>query len=141
MPVPKSSIEVIQEWLVKADNDLTAAAQILKLGATAPTDTICFHAQQCVEKCLKALLVFRAVPFPKTPNIRVLMTLVPPRWRPPLEEDVQDQFTDYASVIRYPEAGLDISPRLAHKAVALARRVRKEVRRKLPKTALRRKRK
>jgi hypothetical protein len=47
-----------------------AAAQILKLGKDAPTDTVGFHAQQCVEKYLKAVLVYRSIPFTKTHDIR-----------------------------------------------------------------------
>lgn len=49
--------------------------------------------------------------------------------------------TEYATVIRYPDAGLDIPLAEARKAVAIARRIRKEVRRLLPPAALRHKRK
>jgi len=44
-------------------------------------------------------------------------------------------------VTRYPEAGLDISLAEARKAVAVARRVRRQVRRLLPKAAVRRRKK
>jgi HEPN domain-containing protein len=120
---------------------LTAAAHILKLGEDAPVDTVCFHAQQCVEKYLKAVLVYRSIPFPKSHDIRVLMALVPRRSRPTLEDTLQERLTDYASAVRYPESGLGISLTAARKAVALARRVRREVRRKLPKAALPKKKK
>ncbi|MBY0525833.1 MAG: HEPN domain-containing protein [Gemmataceae bacterium] len=49
-----------------------------------PVEAVCFHAQQCVEKYLKAILVYRSIPFPKSHNIRVLMALVPRRSRPAL---------------------------------------------------------
>lgn len=65
MSAPKSVITVIREWLAKADNDLKAAAYTLTLGKDCPTDTVCFHAQQCVEKYIKALLVWRASLSPK----------------------------------------------------------------------------
>jgi len=136
MPVSKAVLTVVREWLIKADHDLTAAAQILKLGRATPTDTVCYHAQQCVEKHLKAVLVYRSVPFPKTHDIRALMALVPPRLQPAVDAAMQDRLTRYASVTRYPGSGTDISLTAARKAVALARRVRKEVRRKLPKSAL-----
>lgn len=32
----------------------------------SPTDTVCFHAQQCVEMCLKALLVLNGIEFSRT---------------------------------------------------------------------------
>ena len=50
MPASEAILTVVREWIVKADNDLTAAAQILKLGKAAPVESVCFHAQQCVEK-------------------------------------------------------------------------------------------
>jgi HEPN domain-containing protein len=83
MPAPDNPIiAVIREWLLKADHDLTTAARTLTLGKDCPTDTVGFHAQQCVEKYIKALLVFRATPFPKTHNIRALRALLPPKLRP-----------------------------------------------------------
>ena len=50
MPDREKLIAVCAEWVAKAENDLTNAAHTLKLGASCPTDTVCFHAQQCVEK-------------------------------------------------------------------------------------------
>jgi len=83
MPAPNPVIAVVREWLVKADNDLLNATHTLTLGANCPTDTVCFHAQQCVEKHIKALLVFRATPFPKTHDVAVLRYCPPnsaPSW-------------------------------------------------------------
>jgi HEPN domain-containing protein len=141
MPAPDPLILVIREWLLKADNDLKTAVHTLKLGKDCPTDTVCFHAQQCVEKYIKALLVFRATTFPKTHNIHVLRALLPPKLRPKLELKVQDRLTQYATVLRYPGGGPDVPFAEARKAVASARRVRKEVRRHLPPAALRQARK
>ena len=141
MSAPEAVIIVIREWLLKADNDLTTAAHTLTLGEDCPTDTVCFHAQQCVEKYLKALLVFRATAFPKTHNIRALRALLPPRLRPKLESRVQDRLTQYATVRRYPGAGPDVPLTEARQAVAIARRVRKDARKHLPRAALRREKK
>jgi HEPN domain-containing protein len=116
------------------------AAHTLKLGADCPTDTVCFHAQQCVEKYIKALLVFRTTPFPKTHDIRTLRALLPSRLRPKLDRKIQDELTGYAADRRYPELGPDIPLSEARHAVTIARRVRKEVRAHLPKAALRRRR-
>ncbi len=141
MPAPKAIITVIREWVTKADNDLKTAAHTLTLGKDCPTDTVCFHAQQCVEKYIKALLTLRAKPFPKTHDIRALRGLLPPKLRPNLDSKVQDRLTEFATVMRYPGAGPDISLSEARKSVGVARRVRREVRRHLPKEALRRGRK
>ena len=137
MPAPDAVITVIREWLAKAEHDLLNARHTLKLGAHCPTDTVCFHAQQCVEKHLKALLVFRAIPFPRTHDIRVLRALLPAKLRPKLDSKVQDRLTEYATVTRYPGHGPEISLAEARKSVAIARRVRKEVRQHLPRAALR----
>jgi HEPN domain-containing protein len=133
-------IALIREWIAKADNDLKNAAHTLKLGVDCPTDTVCFHAQQCVEKYIKALLVFRATPFPKTHDIRALGALLPSGLRPSLDATSQARLTDYATVRRYPGGGPDILLPEARKAVAIARRVRRELRKHLPRAALRRKR-
>ena len=55
----------VRRWLIKADHDLITAKTTL---ITDPpvTDTPCFHAQQCVEKCLKAFLVFADIHVEKT---------------------------------------------------------------------------
>ena len=137
MPAPNPVIAVVREWLVKADHDLLTAAHTLTLGADCPTDTVSFHAQQCVEKHIKAVLVFRATPFPKTHDITVLRGLLPPKLRPKMDRKSQKRLTDYATVKRYPDAEPDISLAEARQAVALARRVRREVRRHLPRAALR----
>ena len=141
MPAPSAVISVIRAWVLKADNDLKTAAHTLTLGADCPTDTVCFHAQQCVEKYIKALLIFRATAFPRTHDIHVLRALLPPRLRPKLESKVQERLTQYATDLRYPGAGPEVPLAEARKAVAIARRVRKEVRTHLPRAALRRERK
>jgi HEPN domain-containing protein/predicted nucleotidyltransferase len=141
IPSPQQVITAIQEWLEKADNDLKNAMHTLKLGRDCPTDTACFHAQQCLEKHLKALLVFQATPFGKTHDLDVLMTLLPVKRRPRLARSDRSRFTKYAAIIRYPLAGKDVPLAQARKEVAITRRVRREVRKLLPRAALRRRKK
>jgi hypothetical protein len=50
---------IAREWIIKAENDLKTAAHTLKMVRGCPTDIVCFHAQQCVEKYLKAFLVIK----------------------------------------------------------------------------------
>lgn len=132
---------VIREWVAKAENDLKNAANTLKMGKGCPTDTVGFHVQQCVEKYLKALLVCQSISFPKTHNLRALMALIPEVLRPDLPQPSQDRLTEYATVMRYPDAGPDPTLAEVRKEVALARRVRKEIRKHLPKAALRQRKK
>jgi HEPN domain-containing protein len=137
MPDHERLIAVCVEWLAKAENDLTTAAHTLKLGASCPTDMVCFHAQQCVEKYLKALLVMEGIDFPKTHDLKTMMALIPAELRPDLSFEEQLWLTDYATGARYP-GWEQISLAAARRAVAVARRVRRDVRRRLPRRALRR---
>jgi len=50
------ALHVIRQWVQKAENDFQSAVYLLKLGKKCPTDTVCFHAEQCVEKYLKAIV-------------------------------------------------------------------------------------
>lgn len=128
---PEDAIRWTRKWVQKAEHDLQTAALALPLGEEGPTDTICFHAQQCVEKYLKALLFIRGIPFPKTHDLHTLMTLVPVDVRLTLDRTTQERMTEYATVRRCPDE-------LADPTFAQAR---KAVRRVLPRAALRRKKK
>ncbi|MDI6823967.1 MAG: HEPN domain-containing protein [Bacillota bacterium] len=54
----KSDADVARGWIKKADSDLQNVRIVLKAGdrdaQDLPYDTLCFHAQQAVEKYLKA---------------------------------------------------------------------------------------
>jgi HEPN domain-containing protein len=137
MPNPNPVFAMVRAWVVKAEHDLKTAVHTLTLGKEAPTDTVSFHAQQRIEKYLKALLVLHGVPFPKTHAIRRLTALLPAKLRPKIVGKVKDRLTEYATVMRYPDVGTDIPLREAREAVALAKRVRKDVSRQMPRAALR----
>lgn len=126
---------VVREWVARAENDLTNAAHTLLLEANCPTDTVCFHAQQCVEKYIKAFLVSKEISFPKTHDLEILIALLPVRLRPRLSNEEQSILTDYATGARYP-GWSDISLTETRRAVAMAKRVRKEIRKSIPKEAL-----
>jgi len=83
MPDPHEVLLVIQQWVQKAENDLQTATYTLQLGEDCPTDTVCFHAQQCIEKYIKALLVLHESEFPRTHNLGVLIARLPRQTRPP----------------------------------------------------------
>jgi HEPN domain-containing protein len=128
MPENEKAMTVAREWTAKADNDLKAAAYLLKV-EDCPTDTVCFHAQQCVEKYTKALLVSQGTAFRKTHDLGELTALLPPRLRPSLDDKERDRLTEYATITRYPGDYEPISLTEARQAVKIARRVRREVRR------------
>lgn len=132
MTDPQRAIRVAREWILKAENDLKTASHVLSLGEDAPTDTICFHCQQAVEKYLKALLVTRGIWFPKTHDIERLVRLLPAGDRPHLSTEEQAALTDYATQTRYPGNYEPISLEEAQMAVELAWRVRNQIRKRLP---------
>jgi len=134
-------IKVVREWIEKAENDLKNATYTLKMGEDCPTDTTCFHTQQCVEKYLKAFLTFKRIDFPKTHDVGELLSLISESARPQLVVEEQRRLTAYATVTRYPGDYEPIPLAEARSAVAIARRVRKAVRALMPKEALRKRRK
>ena len=121
----------------KADDDLTVAVHTMTLEKRCPTAAVCFHAQQCVEKYLKAVLVMEQIEFARTHDLRILMDLMPSTVRIDLDAANQDRLTRFAVATRYPGEEEPISLAEARLAVQIARRVRRDVRRLLPHTALR----
>ncbi len=64
-----------REWVEKAEGDFAVAGR--EPAAPAPVfDAVCFHAQQCVEKYLKALLQDRGIDFPRTHDLVALAARV-----------------------------------------------------------------
>lgn len=64
--------ELRDEWVRKAEEDATVAEWASGAGHS---DAACFHAQQTVEKYLKALLVAQGKDFPKSHALRTLFDL------------------------------------------------------------------
>jgi HEPN domain-containing protein len=132
MPENDKILDVAGEWTEKAENDLKNASYVLKMGDECPTDTVCFHAQQCVEKYLKAALTYNRIDFPRTHDISELIELLPVGIRVGISIEDQLRLNSYAVVTRYPgDFGMIHLPE-AKSAVALARRVRKEIKKNLP---------
>lgn len=67
--------DALREWVAKADGDFQAANE-LATSRQANHDAICFHAQQCIEKLLKAVLVQHGVTPPHTHDLLKLDQLV-----------------------------------------------------------------
>ena len=72
------------EWVQKAEGDYTTI-ELLQKSPISSKDVICFHAQQCTEKYLKAWLQEANIPFDKTHDlVKSLGLIVPtlPAWEP-----------------------------------------------------------
>jgi len=135
MNVPEP-VSAAREWVEKAERDLIMARQGMKLKRKCPYDLVCFHAQQCVEKYLKALLTTLCIAFPRTHEIERLADLLPESVMLPLPHDAQENLTTYATTTRYPGDYVPVSLEEAREALRLTRRVREAIRERLPKQAL-----
>jgi len=60
----------VVRWLEFAEIDLKAAKTLLEEGSLS--SVVCFHAQQSVEKCLKALIESRGLNPPKSHDLLML---------------------------------------------------------------------
>lgn len=80
----------------------------------------------------------RQIEFVRTHDLRILMQLLPPALRIDLNPADQDRLTKFAVATRYPGEEEPITPAEARQAVRIAKRVRRDVQRLLPRAALRR---
>ena len=127
---------LVRQWVEKAENDLKTADHTLTMGEDCPCDIVCFHAQQSVEKYLKALLTYQSIGFPKIHDIGELNALLPSHLRLRLSVVEQERLTYYAVEARYPGIWEPISRHEAEEAVALARRARESILPHLPQEAV-----
>ena len=72
------------ERVRKAETDYLAMKALQQISAPDMQDQVCFHAQQCVEKYLKAWLQEANIPIPRTHDLNALLVLIVPthpQWR------------------------------------------------------------
>ena len=137
MREPQELTAVLKQWVRIAEDDLLAAAGTLKLGGKYPAYAVCFHAQECVQKYLKAILVMRRLRVPKTDNLANILAMFPRTCHPPLNAEEQKRHARYTMAILYPSKAPPPSLTDARDAVKVARRVRAWCRKLLPPAALR----
>lgn len=124
--------DLVNEWREKAEGDFFTALREFAVTDHPNYDGVCFHAQQCVEKLMKAVLVSRGQDFPRTHDLVRLDELVRsvvPEWSWPLPDL---RLLDRASVgFRYPGESADYEEAdLAVKAATALRNALLEILRK-----------
>lgn len=115
------------EWVSKAEGDFATVERESRARMRRNNDAICFHAEQCVEKYLKARLAEAGVSFPKTHDLTVLLDLARPT--EPLWEIFRRDLaflTECAVKFRYPGESAD--KKTASAALAICRTFRKAAR-------------
>lgn len=96
----KSKADLVRNWLLKADSDLTNVRMCLESGQAL--DTACFHAQQAAEKIIKAYLTAYEIDFPFIHNLEKLIELCALNEQSFLSLKVIGQeLTPYAVELRY----------------------------------------
>ena len=95
--------EIIKEWVDKAEEDYRTVEELYTKSADTFANTICFHAQQCAEKYLKALLVKNGLEPPWIHTLETLLDIIGSHI-PELEKSriVLAELTPYATEYRYP---------------------------------------
>ena len=66
-------IDYIQNWLFRAREDIAVMNRLPDSEIEFYTSTICFHAQQSVEKYLKTFLIYHDIDFPRTHDVDFLL--------------------------------------------------------------------
>lgn len=93
----------VNEWIKKAEADLAACRKLAQDSLSEMADVVCFHAQQCAEKYLKAFLNKTGHEAPKIHSLKVLVELtreVDAEFNNLLEDAAQ--LEEYAVEFRYP---------------------------------------
>jgi HEPN domain-containing protein len=112
-----------REWVEKAEGDFTIAGREMRARKAPIYDAICFHAQQCAEKYIKAFLHEHDQRIPKTHHFADLLPLL-------LKIDSTfellradlDMLEDYGVDFRYPGASATKEDaKLAYRAVGAVR--------------------
>ncbi|MFZ5820956.1 MAG: HEPN domain-containing protein [Chloroflexota bacterium] len=110
-------------WAEKAEEDFTLAKSSLRRKKPLLTGA-CFHAQQCAEKYMKALLVSKKAAFPKTHDLLMLNNLCSEKGIfLEVEAKLLNSLTDYAVRTRYP--GEEPTLEDAQEAIEIAKTVRR----------------
>jgi len=124
--------DVVKNWLQKAESDLKTAKLLLEI-KEAPTESICFHSQQAVEKFLKAYLTYIDIKAGKTHDIATLLELCLKKDKDFENLDIEklEELTYYAVEVRYPETFYIPSFQEALEAVELAEKVKNFILNKL----------
>ncbi len=96
----KSKVDLVRGRLRKAESDLASARLCLSAGEAF--DTVCFHAQQAAEKCIKAYLTAHEIDFPFIHNLEKLIELCA-RVDPSFMniKTLSQELTPYAVELRY----------------------------------------
>lgn len=94
--------DYLKNWIFRANEDIAVIENLFKSGPELFASPICYHAQQAVEKFLKAFLVYRNIDFPKTHDLDYLLQECKKIDNKVFDIDL-GSLTDFGVSIRYPD--------------------------------------
>lgn len=97
----KQPVDLARQFLAVAERDLDTFRLLAETRSIAD-ESVGFHAQQALEKCLKAVLALHGVEFRRTHDLAVLLDLLDRQTGliPPYAGELDD-LTPYAVILRY----------------------------------------
>ncbi len=120
-----------REWADKAEEDWTVAIRENRVKRTPVHGAVCFHAQQCAEKYLKALLADAGLAIPKVHDLLALRSIVSPACKAVSGLPATRLAGLSRAAVEYRYPGGIVIKRTALAAVATARQVRSVARKAL----------
>ncbi|HID99190.1 MAG TPA: HEPN domain-containing protein [Thiotrichaceae bacterium] len=100
-----------QRFLRLADRDVKAF-QVLKNAPEIHLTTVCFHAQQAIEKCLKAVLIRHGVELHKTHDLEELWAKLDRiNIAPPINAEKLGKINPCAVIFRYDDTDIELLSR------------------------------
>lgn len=94
--------EYLKNWIFRAKEDIAVIDNLYETDPNIYASTICFHAQQAVEKFLKAFLVYHNIDFPRTHDVDFLLLECKKIDSTDFDVDL-GSLSDFGVNIRYPD--------------------------------------
>src|SRR3990172_3786821 len=116
----------VKKWIKYAEEDIQLAKHSLSLESGCPYRLTAYHAQQCAEKYLKALLVYNRMDFPYTHSITRLIEVCSGI----IDTDefaVAETLTPFAITTRYPGEDEEVTKEEAIEAIRIAELVKGKI--------------
>jgi HEPN domain-containing protein len=115
------------EWVEKAEGDWRTARREFAVCEGPNYDAVCFHAQQCAEKYLKARMIEGGLSIPRIHDLEALLNLllpVEPQWSWLMQPAIT--LSVMAVEVRYPGMSADVED--AENGLRSAEKIRDAVR-------------
>jgi len=112
----------VERWIKFARSDLETAREVI-LNPSILNNIACFHAQQCVEKSLKAVFIEYSIEPQHIHDIRKLLMDLSEIIEIPQEILRSYELTVYAVMTRYPGDWTEVNENETQEAIKLAEQV------------------